>query len=241
MSFSSYDPHSRYRKRSMSCLLNFAVAMGILFVTGLIGYWIGGQASAQKVGVLQEQLRQAEEQKSETEAVLMELRTEAQTATLRYEQLQDDVEEQVPEGPMQELVTLIRKQLEEGMDAERLAFAIRSARPPRNCTEPETRRFVISTPAYKGSESKVEIAEAGLVIKGSGASAKNEKGDPEAWYDPAKAVEISFKAKGAEEVVKNSVMPIRHSVVVGDREYRLSVEEAARSFAKVTFDSCDYP
>ncbi|MCB1532444.1 MAG: hypothetical protein KDJ35_06220 [Alphaproteobacteria bacterium] len=225
----------------MSCLLNFAVAMGILFVTGLIGYWIGGQASAQKVGVLQEQLRQAEEQKSETEAVLMELRTEAQTATLRYEQLQDDVEEQVPEGPMQELVTLIRKQLEEGMDAERLAFAIRSARPPRNCTEPETRRFVISTPAYKGSESKVEIAEAGLVIKGSGASAKNEKGDPEAWYDPAKAVEISFKAKGAEEVVKNSVMPIRHSVVVGDREYRLSVEEAARSFAKVTFDSCDYP
>lgn len=241
MSFSSYDPHTRYRRRSLNRVVNFCVASAFLFAVGALGFWIGQQAQSQEVGALKEQVEEARSQTSETEAVLMELRTEAQTATMKYEQLKGEVEEQVPDGPMRELVDLVRKQLEEGMDPQRLSFVIRSARPPRNCSEPETRRFVISTPAYKGSDSKVEIAEAGLSIKGSGISVKNEDGKPEAWYDPAKTVEISFAVAGGEASVKKGVMPIRHSIVAGAREYRLSIEEAARSFAKVTFDSCDYP
>ena len=40
---------------------------------------------------------------------------------------------------------------------------------------------------------------------------------------------------------KAGIMPLHHSVVSGNREYRFTIEEGARSFAKVTFDSCDYP
>lgn len=240
MSFSSYDPHTRYRRRSIDRFVNFIVVLAFLFGSGAVGFWLGQQGSSQQVSSLQQRLEEAEMQKSETEAVLMELRTEAQTATLKYEQLQSDVEQQVPEA-MQGLVDLVRKQLEEGMDPDRLSFVIRSARPPRNCSEPETRRFVISTPAYQGSESSVEITEAGIQVSGKGVSVNNKDGKPEAWYDPAKQVSISFKLNGAEEKLKTGVMPIRHSLVSGAREYRFSVEEAARSFAKVTFDSCDYP
>lgn len=241
MSFSSYDPHTRYRRRSIDRFVRFAFTTVVLLFAGGVGFWLGQQGDAQRVSSLKQRLADIEAQKSKAEAVLMELRTEAQTATMRYERLQSDIKEQVPDGPMQELVALLRKQLEEGMDPARLSFAIRSARPPRNCSEAETRRFVVTTPAYQGSESAVEIAESGISVSGKGVSVKNKEGKPEAWYDPAKQVSISFKVRGVEERLKTGVMPLRHSIVVGAREYRFSIEPGARSFAKVTFDSCDYP
>jgi hypothetical protein len=170
---------------------------------------------------------------------------------MRYEQLQETFQEAIPNGSMQSIIELVHKQLEEGMDPQRLEFVIRSARPPRNCTEPETRRFVISTPANKAAESRIEIAEAGISITGAGESARSDKGQPEAWFDSAKPVKLVFTVKGGkqkedgttEDLVeqKSGVMPIRHTLVSGLKEYRFSIEEGARSFARVTFDSCDYP
>ncbi|MCF8496768.1 MAG: hypothetical protein K9G62_08930, partial [Alphaproteobacteria bacterium] len=156
------------------------------------------------------------------------------------EQFQETYRRVIPEGPMQSLVDLVRKQLDEGMDPARLTFAIRSARPPQNCSDPESKRLVISTPAYKGPPSQIGIAEGAIVITGAGVSATNSTGAPEAWYDPSRKVSISFTAGGKTET-ETGVMPLRHSVVAGGREYRLTIEEGARSFAKVTFDSCDYP
>lgn len=142
---------------------------------------------------------------------------------------------------MEELIELMHKQLDEGMDPKRLAFFIRSARPPHNCSEPETEHFVIATPAYVGPESSVRVADGAIVIKGAGASAKNAEGAAEVWYDPSKAIAVEFVLFGGKTEQRKGVMPLYHSVVAGGREYRFTIEEGARSFAKVTYDSCDYP
>lgn len=242
MSLDSYNPHNRYRRRSINRVIGFTRTATVLLVAGAIGFWLGRAGDEQRANSLRAQLEDVQQQRQEAEAMLMELRTEAQTATMRYEQLQNDLAEKMPEGgPMEELVALISTQLEEGMDPEKLAFAIRSARPPRNCTEPETRRFVISTPAYQGADSQIEITEGGITITGSGSSAKDKDGKAEAWYDPSKSVAINFTVAGGAAVEKKGVMPLQHSVVAGARQYRFTIEEGARSFAKVTFDSCDYP
>ena len=159
---------------------------------------------------------------------------------MRYEKLQEEVQSVLPEGPVQDLVSLVREQLKQGMDPERLSFVIRSARPPTGCVDPQSKRFVVNTPAYNGPKSIALIADGLIEISGSGSSARNSKNKPEAWYDPAKRVGINFKHNNKVET-KKGTLPLRYSVVSGDREYRFTIEAGTKSFARIMYDSCSYP
>ena len=240
MSLGNYNPHQRYRERSAQRLASGLGILALILVSIIIGFWFGKQYAAEQYISLKDEVVSLRKEREELQENATELGAAAQTASKRYEQLQEEVESIIPEGPMQELVTLVREQLKQGTDADRLAFVIRSARPPTGCVDPDTKRFVISTPAYKGPKSLASIADGAIEIYGSGSSARNEKNKPEAWYDPAKRVEIIFK-HGAKMEKKSGVLPIKYSVVQGDREYRFTIESGARSFAKVTYDSCAYP
>lgn len=241
MSINHYNPHDRYRKRAADRFGGFLVAVFIVLCIFGIGYWVGQERSGHSVGALKARIKSAETRVSEVEAELIEARSQAGTATMRFEQLEQSYQEQIPEGPVEDLLALLRKQIEEGRDPERLAFLIRSARPPRNCSEIETRRFVVSTPANQGPDSQISVADGAIVIQASGVSARNDQGRPEAWFDPTKNIALTFITLGGQKDVKKGVFPLHHSVVVADREYRFTVSDGARSFAKVTFDSCDYP
>lgn len=216
-----------------------AVAMVIIVVMSAgVGLWFGKQYAAQNQITLKEQVQTLTRQNGELQDSVTELRAEAQTANTRYEQIRVEYEAQIPEGPMQDLTKIVREQLEQGMAPERLAFLIRSARPPTDCTEPESKRFVVTTPAYKGPDSLVAVGD--VVISAKGESAKNDKGMPEAWYDSAQAVSVDFKS-GETSETKQGVLPIQHSIITGNREYRFTIEEGSRSFARIVFDSCAYP
>ena len=58
--------------------------------------------------------------------------------------------------------------------------------------------------------------------------------------DPAQQVTVRFK-NGEVAETKKGILPLRHSIIVNNREYRFTVEEGSRSFAKVVYDSCAYP
>ena len=241
MGLTYYDPQSRYRNRLWARVSGFVVSLLIIGVSVMIGYYLGQQRDAQETIFLKAQVESITKERDTLQAEVTQLRSDARTASVRFEEIQKNFSEMVPQGTARDLIALVTKQLSEGMSAERLAYLIRSGRPPRNCTEPETRRFIVSTPAYTGAESKVVIADGALHIKGSGASARNEKGEEEAWYDPGKAISLEFTKKDGSTVSKKGVMPVYHTVVVDNREYRFTVAQGAQSFAKVTFDSCDYP
>jgi cell division protein FtsB len=237
---SNYNPHSRYRERSMQRVSNsIAMVIVIIMSTG-VGLWFGKQYAAQNQISLNEQVKTLTTQNTELQESVTELRAEAQTANTRYEQIRAEYESQIPEGPMQDIIKLVREQLGQGMAPERLSFLIRSARPPTGCNEPETKRFVVTTPAYKGPESTVSVADDLVLVSGTGASAKNDKGQPEAWYDPAQAISVRFKNGEVVETKKGN-LPLRHSIIANNREYRFTIEEGSRSFAKVVYDSCAYP
>jgi cell division protein FtsB len=240
MSLSNYNPHMRYKERAAQRTVRFFTMLCIVLFSASVGFWLGKQYAAEQILSLREQISGLTKQSNLLQDSVTELRAEAQTANTRYEQLRAEFDAQMPEGPMRDLAALIRGQIEQGMDPGRLSFLIRSARPPSDCTEPETKRFVVSTPAYNGPASAVSVAEGAIVITGSGLSAKNERGRPEAWFDPAQPVRIIFKSKQMREV-KKGPLPIKYSMIAGDREYRFTVEAGARSFAKVIFDSCAYP
>jgi len=222
-------------------MAGFMVVIGVLLLAFGLGFWLGGQNAGQQEWFLRTRNEALLSERETLQDSITQSRAEAQTAQARYKQLQEAYEDMLPEGPLRDLVALLKQQLDEGRSAERLEFLIRSARPPRNCSEPETKRFVVMSPAYDGPESQISLAEGALIVKGKGRSAVNASGQPEAWYDPSKEVVIDFIVDGALMKSKSGVMPLRHSVVVENREYRLNVAEGARSFAKVTYDSCDYP
>ncbi|HPF78138.1 MAG TPA: hypothetical protein PLF01_02500 [Alphaproteobacteria bacterium] len=240
MSLSSYNPNRRYKERAAQRVASFFSMMAVILLSALVGFWFGKQYGAEQLIKFKDEVATLTKERDGLQQQITETAAAAQTANKRYEQLQEEVESIIPAGPMQDLVTLVREQLKQGMDPERLSFVIRSARPPTGCVDPETKRIIVSTPAYKGSESIASIADGLIQISGSGQSALNEKGQPEAWYDPAKKTSITFR-HGEKSEVKKGVLPIKYSVVAGDREYRFTIEPGARSFAKVTYDSCSYP
>lgn len=240
MRISSYNPQDRYRRRSSEQFMAFLVVILILALAFAFGVWFGKQNVRRDEQGLKKQVETLHNERETLQDELTNLRAEAQTANMRFEQLEETFNDVLPEGPLRDLTALLKQQLDEGRSPERLEFLIRSARPPRNCTEPETKRFVVSTPVYDGPDSQVSLANGALLIKAIGESAVNTDGKPEAWYDSSKHVEIIFNGDGATKT-KSGVMPLRHSLVVGNREYRLTIAPGARSFAKVTFDSCDYP
>lgn len=236
-----YNPHDRYRRRAAERVGSFFVAFGVLGMMFAFGFWLGGERAQHGAGMLKQKVQALEAQNQQAENDLVELRSQAQTAVMRYEQLQKDFVEKIPEGPVSDLLDLVRKQIEEGRDPERLAFLIRSARPPRNCTEIETKRFVVSTPANQGPDNQISIGDGAITITAEGTPARNEKGEQEAWYDPNQSISLKFTTLGGEAASKDGILPIHHSVVAADREYRFTISDGARSFVKVTFDSCDYP
>jgi hypothetical protein len=240
MALRSYNPHTRYKEKAAQRLASTLGIMAVIIISVLVGIWMGKQFAAEQLIKLKDETVALTQERNLLRDQVTELSAAAQTANKRYEQLQAEVESVLPAGPMQDLVTLVREQLEQGMNPERLAFVIRSARPPTGCVDPESKRFVVRTPAYKGPDSVAEIAEGAVVIYGSGLSARNDEGKPEAWYDPSKKVEIFFRVKDKTEK-KKGVLPLKYSVVAEGREYRFTVESGAKSFAKVTYDSCDYP
>ena len=235
-----YDPSSRYRNRASQRVAKAFSTFLIILISGATGFWFGNQFAAEQQISYREQAKTLEEQNTQLQQTVTELRAEAQTANTRYIQLKKDYDAQIPDGPMQELVTLVRQQLEEGMAPERLSFLIRSARPPTDCTQPETKRFVVTTAAYDGPQSVVSVADGEVKIYGEGDSARNAKGLPEAWFDPAKKVTVHFKS-GEKVETKTGVLPLKHSIVSNGREYRFTIEEGSRSFARIVFDSCAYP
>ncbi len=240
MSLNSYNPSARYRERAAQRMANTIGMVIVVALSACVGFWIGKQYGVEQNITLKEQVVSLGKERDALQKNVTELRAEAQTANTRYEQIKAEYDAVLPAGPVQDLTKLVREQLTQGMAPERLAFVIKSARPPTGCTDPETKRFIVSTPNYSGPDSSASVANGAVIIKAKGVSASNKEGQAEAWFDPAKEVDVTFTSSAGTEVKKGN-FPIRHSVIAAGREFRFTVEEGAKSFAKVTFDSCAYP
>lgn len=242
MSFNmNYDSGGRYRRRAKE--RRNKIIWIIVFLASLAGasYWWGGENVRMSEVAYKQKSIQLEEERADIEKVITDLRTEVQSTQVRYQQLEAKYQQEVPQGAFKSLTDLVRKQLNAGIKPERLAFVIESARPPKNCTEPSLKRFVVKTPVYNGPHGTVSFGNGVVTVTGEGEAATNANGLPEAWYDPGKPVKIVFIEIGGKRTVKEGLLPIQHSLVVGSKEYRFTVAAGERSFISVTSDSCDYP
>jgi len=214
----------------------------VIIIFCILSYWWGGEMVRSSEIAYKQQALALVSEKSEMESKLTELKASMQSSQIRYEQLTEKYNTEVPTGKLKELTDLVSRQLKDGINSKRLAFVIESARPPKNCSQPITKRFVIKTPAYRGPDSYVVFGSGAITITGEGEAAKSNTGKAEAWYNPGKEVKIIFtQLGGAQSAEKIERLPIHYSMVIGDKEHRFTVAKGNRSFVKVTADYCDYP
>ncbi len=242
MTLGHYNPRSRYRERAAKRANTMFLAIILAGALLGIGIWIGRQHAVFQIESLKKEAESSAAESARLQEELVKVRAEHQTLSSRFDQLQTQYDQELPEnGPARELLQMLRKQLEDGMPPERLSFLIKSARPPRNCSDPSAKRFMVKTPAYSGPDSVASIGEGAVNISGIGASSRNKEGQPEAWYDPTQPVTVTFKVSGGDAEKKVGTLPFQHSVIAAGKEYRFTLSEGEKSFVKVTFDSCDYP
>jgi cell division protein FtsB len=241
MSFMMHDSGMRYRQRTAQ--RRRRVILFLLFVGTLcaLSYWWGAENVLSSEVAYKQQAIKLQQERADLEQTITSLRSEVQSTQVRYQQLDAKYQQEVPTGVFKQLTDQVKKQLTSGIKAERLSFVIDSARPPKNCSQPATKRFVMKTPVYSGPHGNVAFGNGTITITGEGVSAVSPTGSAEAWYDPGKPVSITFIQIGGKETVKTGLLPIQHSMVIANKEYRFTVAAGERSFISVTGDSCDYP
>lgn len=231
----------RYRQRASARkrrVLWFLLAVGVLCG---VSYWQGAENVLSGEVAYKQQALKLQQEREGLEQTITTLRSEVQSTQVRYQQLEAKYQQEVPTGAFKQLTDQVKKQLTAGIKPERLSFVIESARPPKNCSEPTTKRFVMRTPVYSGPHGNVAFGNGTITVTGEGVSAVGPTGNPEAWYDPGKPVSITFVQIGGKETVKTGLLPIQHAMVLANKEYRFTVAAGERSFISVTVDNCDYP
>lgn len=242
MSFKTgYSGGGRYQRRAAERRRNILLFLTVITVLCAISYWRGAEDVRSSESAYKQQSIKLQAERAELDQTITSLRSEAQSTQVRYKQLEAKYQHDLPTGAFKHLTDIIKKQLDSGVKPERLAFVLESARPPKNCSEPSTKRFVMKTPVYSGPHGNVAFGNGTVTVTGVGTSAVGPAGKAEAWYDPGKPVSITFTQIGGQETVKEGLLPIQHSMVVGNKEYRFTVSAGERSFISVTSDSCDYP
>lgn len=223
--------------------LKLLIFMAFLGGMGMLAYQTGTVLAQREATRLRLEVDRLSTDLTATRGDNVKLRQETQAAKAAEAEWRQRYESAVPTPEVGDLLALIREQIKKGADAERIRFLVGTAANERSCDgQPVSKRFLVRTPLYQGANDAVTFGDNAITVTAEGESATNADGNPEAWYDVAKPVKIRFIELGGKATEASGMLPLQHSVVRGDREYRFSIVAAERrGFVTVTGDSCAFP
>lgn len=241
MSLGLHDYERRRRRQAWIRVAKSLFFLGLVLGVSLFAYQIGIEQMKERTLALQAELDALSQDKQELEQQILRLQQLAGAAEQKAAVLAHRLERELPVGEHARLSRLVRERLEAGVDPGRLAFVISAAGNPRSCSAPETKRFIVETPIYKGPNTAVAFAGGTITVSGKGESATSPEGNPEGWFDPAKPVTLTFTQIGGRTSVATGLLPLHHALVIDDTEHRFSAIAGSRSFIEITWDTCPYP
>lgn len=220
--------------------------LGFAVIVGLFSYWgynMGQNHAISENSRLEEALRrQTEEARFLREEADAAVAARA-AAESRAAEIQRQYRTEVPQGPAKEIAVLVNERLEAGVSPERIAFVVSAVQNETHCeSDIQSRRFIVQTPYTTGANGAVTFADNTITVSATGEPARNENGDPEAWFAEDQPVTVTFTLIGGQEIQTTGVLPIHHSVVVDDTDHRFAITaEDRRGFVRVTEQLCAYP
>ncbi len=233
----------KYRRRRVWVFtLKWGLLLGVVAVAGLYAYDVGEILATADVRRLEENVVRLTDENNQFRQENIELLASMQTGAAEIGALEDRYARNVPPPEIARILDLVRQRMGDGLSSERIAFVIRAAQEQDECDYgPITKRFSLTTPIYQSAADTVRFADNTIMVRGDGQALLNDAGQPLAWYDPAQPVTIQFTHIGGDVSNVTGRLPLQHSIVVNDNEFRFNIVEGERSFVEVTSDSCAFP
>lgn len=218
-----------------SKLLKAGLLLAVVGAASFYAYQTGLRLGARDVSALEGKVGQLTAAEAAARGAAAGLAAQLDEARKRADDCQAKYEQIAGSDDLRDLLALVRAKLATGLDAKQLAAAIQQAVPTRRCGDAVTKRFLVRTGKADGTASSVRFAELVTVTaRGTGAN-----GGTAAWYDPAKPVVVIFSVPGSKDTQVEGTLPLQHSMVVKDGEFRFTVAPGARGFVEVTADRCE--
>lgn len=242
MTLGMYDTKSRRRRGMRWTLLKVLLVLMFMLGLGLFAYEGGSMLAQRAVVKLEKRVNELDGTVAALGRENAELKASLEAAEGSATEWQGRYEQEVPTGRSKEMFDLVQERLAAGVETDRLAFLIGAAENRKTCDAPvQTKRFFAQTPLYKGANDSVSFANERITITAEGTSAVNQAGDREGWFDPAKEITVRFTQLGGKTSEKTGALPLHHSIVIGDTEYRFTALAGDRGIVKVTGSSCPFP
>ncbi len=235
---------SRGQRLRPSLLLLAVLGAGALLLFAVVAAYEAGRSELR----LQYERALAEAQRvKELDRLLNEriarLEAEREALQSRYAELERTYRQQALEPRYATLLRLLRRKEAEGVPLERLAFLLESASVKRDCSkEVETHRLFVRVPLARQARDTVAVAEGRITVTVVGRPARDAEGRPQAWFDPAAPVEVTFHLLDGRREQSSGVLPLMRELVLDDVAYRVALHPARRrGFLQVTVQRCAYP
>lgn len=244
MSLGMAERQARARRRVLWGLVKGTAVFALIGLAMLLAYRTGTSIAEIDEQRINTQIAQLTRQVQTLQTENAGLRTRAAQAQQQIKDVEERYKAQLPAGDSKALLDLANSKLSEGVDMARLTFLINAASNPRVCDEkPETKRLQVKTPIGKtGKEASAAFADRKITVTADGEPALDGKGQKESWFDPAQPITVHFAPLAGQVVDASGVVPLQHQMVVGDSEFRFSIDiDDRKGFATVTGERCNFP
>ena len=232
MRYTTVRNRERSRRRLMIYLrlAKWVLLLVIFFGIGYSSYQSGLWLAERKLVTLREDLAGLQRLQAETERTRDDLQARLAKANDDIRALQRRYDSDVPTGAPAELLKLARERLSGGLSAERLAEALRLAAPVIACEgRPQLKRFVLRTGPNPVADDTVSFID-GLVSLHASLGAGE---------DATRPVTLSFTRVNGPPSSVSGKLPLRHTVIVDNVEYRFTVAASdIRGYLTVTMNNC---
>jgi hypothetical protein len=217
-------------------LFKLALVLGALAAISFYAFEAGQRLALEDVGNLRAEIDRMSAAETAHHDQVAKLTTDLTEAKTRADDFQARYEQVAPSDDIKEITALVRSRMAAGLDTKRLAFVIQQAEKPRRCGDVSTKRFMVRTSKYDGDATWVRFADL-ITVTAVGNGGEN---GADQWFDPEKPVTVHFTAIGGKDTQVEGKLPLQHSMVVKNGEYRFTVAPGARGFVEVTGDRCEY-
>ncbi len=243
MSLGLRDSRSFRRRQNRRRVGVWLVLFCGLVALGWASYQSGHAMAGMEVSELQDQVQELRKALDQSNQQKARLEVQNKQVAGERDEWREHYREEVPTGRAKELFALLQKQIANEVPTERLQLMMDAAGRKPTCEgTPTTKRFIVRTPIYKGSDDAVNFGDGIMTVTAEGQTATDSAGNPEAWFDPAKSVTIAFAELGGRKTTANGRLPLHHAMIVGRHEFRFSMKAGERrGFVKVSADRCKMP
>ncbi len=236
----------RNRRKRRRQFIGFLLRWGAVVAVAVgVGFWandIGTEVARRDVAVLETRLSEIGDEAGKLRSEIVGLKAALRAERDRVAEWRERYERDIPSDAEQTILEAARARIAAGVPLARLADVVALARTDVDCAPlGDTKRFIVNNEIQSGANDSVSFADGAVTVTASGTAARNDGGQPEAWFAVDEPVTVTFAHLGGEASQVSGILPLHHAIAVGAQEYRFSVMAGARAFVQVTGEVCPFP